>query len=237
MSFIKANLESIKERITQAAKACDRSPSDIQLLAVSKTFPAEDVRTCFENGQRAFGENYVQEGVAKIAALQDLRTQIAWHFIGPLQSNKSRDVAENFDWVHSIDRLKIAQRLHDQRPLNLPRLNVCIQVNISGESSKSGVQAHDVVELCKHISALPNILLRGLMSIPEPTEDVAQQRQAHRELYKLLELLKSSKELDQSKMQLDTLSMGMSSDIEAAIAEGSTMVRVGTAIFGKRTYL
>ncbi|MEY4698603.1 MAG: hypothetical protein RLZZ619_359 [Pseudomonadota bacterium] len=237
MSFIKANLENIKERITQAAKACDRSASDIQLLAVSKTFPAEDVRTCFESGQRAFGENYVQEGVAKITSLQDLRTQIEWHFIGPLQSNKSRDVAENFDWVHSIDRLKIAQRLNDQRPSNLPRLNVCIQVNISGESSKSGVPAHDVVELCKDISALPNLLLRGLMSIPEPTDDITQQKQAHHELYKLLELLKASKELDQSKMQLDTLSMGMSSDIEAAIAEGSTMVRVGTAIFGKRTYL
>jgi PLP dependent protein len=232
MSFIKANLENIKERITEAAKACDRSASDIQLLAVSKTFPAEDVRTCFESGQRAFGENYVQEGVAKITSLQDLRTQIEWHFIGPLQSNKSRDVAENFDWVHSIDRLKIAQRLNDQRPSNLPRLNVCIQVNISGESSKSGVPAHDVVELCKDISALPNLLLRGLMSIPEPTDDITQQK-----LYKLLELLKASKELDQSKMQLDTLSMGMSSDIEAAIAEGSTMVRVGTAIFGKRTYL
>jgi pyridoxal phosphate enzyme (YggS family) len=237
MSFIKANLESIKERITQAAKACNRSPNDIQLLAVSKTFPAEDVRTCFESGQRAFGENYVQEGAAKIAALQDLRTQIEWHFIGPLQSNKSRDVAENFDWVHSIDRFKIAQRLNDQRPSNLPRLNVCIQVNISGESSKSGVPAHDVVELCKNISALPNLLLRGLMSIPEPTDDISQQRYAHHQLYKILDLLKSSKELDQSKMQLDTLSMGMSSDIEAAIAEGSTMVRVGTAIFGKRTYL
>lgn len=237
MSFIKANLENIKERITQAAKACGRSPEDIQLLAVSKTFPAEDVRTCFQSGQRAFGENYVQEGVAKIASLQDLRTEIKWHFIGPLQSNKSRDVAENFDWVHSIDRLKIAQRLNDQRPSNLQRLNVCIQVNISGESSKSGVQAHDIVELFKHISGLPNLLLRGLMSIPEPTDDIAQQRQAHHELRQLLEILKSSKELDQSKMQLDTLSMGMSSDIEAAIAEGSTMVRVGTAIFGKRTYL
>ncbi|MFM8759978.1 MAG: YggS family pyridoxal phosphate-dependent enzyme [Polynucleobacter victoriensis] len=237
MSFIKANLENIKERITQAAKACGRSPEDIQLLAVSKTFPAEDVRTCFDSGQRAFGENYVQEGVAKIASLQDLRAEIKWHFIGPLQSNKSRDVAENFDWVHSIDRLKIAQRLNDQRPSNLPRLNVCIQVNISGESSKSGVQANDLIELCKQISELPNLLLRGLMSIPEPTDDVAQQRQAHHELRQLLEILKSSEELDQSKMQLDTLSMGMSSDIEAAIAEGSTMVRVGTAIFGKRTYL
>ena len=237
MSFIKANLENIKERINQAAKACGRSPGDIQLLAVSKTFPAEDVRTCFQSGQRAFGENYVQEGVAKITSLQDLRAEIKWHFIGPLQSNKSRDVAENFDWVHSIDRLKIAQRLNDQRPSNLQRLNVCIQVNISGESSKSGVQANDLIELCKHISGLPNLLLRGLMSIPEPTDDVVLQKQAHHELRQLLEILKSSEELDQSKMQLDTLSMGMSSDIEAAIAEGSTMVRVGTAIFGKRTYL
>jgi uncharacterized pyridoxal phosphate-containing UPF0001 family protein len=221
MSFIKANLENIKERINQAAKACGRSPGDIQLLAVSKTFPAEDVRTCFQSGQRAFGENYVQEGVAKITSLQDLRAEIKWHFIGPLQSNKSRD----------------AQRLNDQRPSNLQRLNVCIQVNISGESSKSGVQANDLIELCKHISGLPNLLLRGLMSIPEPTDDVVQQKQAHHELRQLLEILKSSEELDQSKMQLDTLSMGMSSDIEAAIAEGSTMVRVGTAIFGKRTYL
>ncbi len=237
MSFIKANLENIKERITQAAMACGRSPEDIKLLAVSKTFPAEDVRTCFESGQRAFGENYVQEGVAKIAALQDLRAEIKWHFIGPLQSNKSRDVAENFDWVHSIDRLKIAQRLNDQRPSNLQRLNVCIQVNISGESSKSGVQAHDLVELCKHISGLPNLLLRGLMSIPEPTDDVQAQRKAHQQLRELLNQLQQSTELDHQKVQLDTLSMGMSSDIEAAIAEGSTMVRVGTAIFGKRTYL
>lgn len=237
MSFIKANLDSIKKRITQAAEACDRSPRDIELLAVSKTFPAEDVRACFDSGQRAFGENYVQEGVSKIESLKDLRSQIQWHFIGPLQSNKSRDVAENFDWVHSIDRLKIAQRLNDQRPSNLGRLNVCIQVNISDETTKSGVQPDDVIELCNNISNMPNLLLRGLMSIPEPTDDVAQQRDAHRQLYKLLEFLKSSKELDQSKMQLDTLSMGMSSDIEAAIAEGSTMVRVGTAIFGKRTYL
>lgn len=237
MPFIKANLEIIQERITQAAKACGRSPLDIQLLAVSKTFPAADVKACFDAGQRAFGENYVQEGVAKIESLKDLRDHIEWHFIGPLQSNKSRDVAENFDWVHSIDRLKIAQRLNDQRPSSLSRLNVCIQVNVSGESTKSGIHPNDALELCNSISKMPNLLLRGLMSIPEPTEDIASQRKAHRELFKLFELLKTSKELDQSKIQLDTLSMGMSSDIEAAIAEGSTMVRVGTAIFGKRTYL
>ncbi len=237
MSALQNNLIAIKERIHQAAKACGRSAQDIKLLAVSKTFPAEDVRDAHSYGQTCFGENYVQEGVAKVLELKDLRSSIEWHFIGPIQSNKSRDVAENFDWVHSIDRLKIAQRLNDQRPSNLPRLNVCIQVNISGESSKSGVQANDLIELCKHISGLPNLLLRGLMSIPEPTDDVVQQKQAHHELRQLLKILKSSEELDQSKMQLDTLSMGMSSDIEAAIAEGSTMVRVGTAIFGKRTYL
>jgi pyridoxal phosphate enzyme (YggS family) len=166
-----------------------------------------------------------------------LRSSIEWHFIGPIQSNKSKDVAENFDWVHSIDRIKIAQRLNDQRPAHLPPLEVCVQVNISGEESKSGIQPDELVDICQKISTMPHLRLRGLMSIPEPTEDVQSQRKSHHHLRELLIKLQKSTVLDHQKLQLDTLSMGMSSDIEAAIAEGSTMVRVGTAIFGKRTYL
>ena len=169
--------------------------------------------------------------------MKDLRTSIEWHFIGPIQSNKSKDVAENFDWVHSIDRIKIAQRLNDQRPAHLPPLEVCVQVNISGEASKSGIQPDELVDICQKISAMPHLHLRGLMSIPEPTEDVQSQRKSHHHLRELLIKLQQSTDLDHQKLQLDTLPMGMSSDIEAAIAEGSTMVRVGTAIFGKRTYL
>ena len=220
----------------QAAKACGRSPDAIKLLAVSKTFPAEDVRIAFSFGQKLFGENYVQEGVAKVQALNDLRHQIEWHFIGPIQSNKTKDVAENFDWVHSIDRLKIAQRLNDQRPKHLNPIQVCVQVNISGEESKSGVQPDALFDLCQHISQMPNLCLRGLMSIPELTDDVVLQKQAHHHLFELFQSLKKSADLDHSRIQLDTLSMGMSSDIDSAISEGSTMVRVGTAIFGKRTY-
>jgi pyridoxal phosphate enzyme (YggS family) len=237
MNSIKANLATVLERLSDAALASGRSPTDTQLLAVSKTFPASDVRSAFEAGQKSFGENYVQEGVAKITELSDIRNQIEWHFIGPLQSNKSKDVAENFDWVHSIDRLKIAQRLNDQRPDQLKPLNVCIQVNISGEVSKSGVQPAELTELCVSIKAMPKLRLRGLMSIPEPTEDVAQQRADHKQLYDLFNNLKNNPLLQSSTSDFDTLSMGMSSDMTAAIAEGSTMVRVGTAIFGKRTYL
>lgn len=237
MTSIKTNLESVLERISTAAKAVGRSSSDIQLLAVSKTFPASDVRLAHEAGQKAFGENYVQEGVGKIAELQDLRSQLEWHFIGPLQSNKTKDVAENFDWVHSIDRLKIAQRLNDQRPSSLPSLNVCVQVNISGEASKSGVEPSEVKSLCQSIAQMPRLRLRGLMSIPEPTDSEAQQRADHKKLLDIFQTIKNDPELQLENIQLDTLSMGMSSDMAAAIAEGSTMVRIGTAIFGKRTYL
>lgn len=237
MTSIKSNLAKVLERLSEAAIASGRSPADTQLLAVSKTFPASDVRLAFEAGQRSFGENYVQEGVAKIAELNDIRNQIQWHFIGPLQSNKSKDVAEHFDWVHSIDRLKIAQRLNDQRPDQLEPLNVCIQVNISGETSKSGVEPSELTELCASISAMPKLRLRGLMSIPEPTDNVEQQKADHKQLCELFNNLKANPLLQSLSSDFDTLSMGMSSDLAAAVAEGSTMVRVGTAIFGKRTYL
>ena len=196
------------------------------MLAVSKTWPADSVREAAAAGQRAFGENYVQEGVAKVEALAGLGLE--WHFIGPLQSNKTRQVANSFAWVHSIDRLKIAERLSEQRDVHLPPLEVCIQVNVSGEASKSGVAPDDLPELARAVSALPRLRLRGLMAIPEPTSDVALQRARFASLRQLRE------QLNAGGLQLDTLSMGMSDDLEAAIAEGSTMVRVGTAIFGGR---
>lgn len=230
MSPIADNLLAVHARIADAARAANRSPGAVRLLAVSKTFPAEDVRAAFEAGQRAFGENYVQESLAKIDALADLRAQLEWHFIGPLQSNKTRPVAEHFDWVHSVDRLKIAQRLSEQRPDPLPPLNVCLQVNVSGEASKSGVAPEDAPELAREIASLPNIRLRGLMSIPEPAADLQAQREPHRILRQLLETLGAQ------GFALDTLSMGMSGDLEAAVLEGATIVRIGTAIFGKRDY-
>ncbi|MGG1946228.1 YggS family pyridoxal phosphate-dependent enzyme [Trinickia sp. NRRL B-1857] len=230
MSHIAENLRAVHARIERAAQAAHRSPESIELLAVSKTFPAEDVRAAFAAGQRAFGENYVQESLAKIEALADLRAQIEWHFIGPLQSNKTRPVAEQFDWVHSVDRLKIAQRLSEQRPDALPALNVCLQVNVSGEASKSGVPARDALALARAIAALPKLRLRGLMSIPEPADDIQAQREPHRILRTLFETLCAE------GLALDTMSMGMSSDLEAAVLEGATMVRIGTAIFGKRDY-
>lgn len=230
MSPIADNLQAVHARIERAAQAAQRSPDTVHLLAVSKTFPAEDVRAAFEAGQRAFGENYVQESIAKIEALADLRAQIEWHFIGPLQSNKTRPVAEQFDWVHSVDRLKIAQRLSEQRPDALPALNVCLQVNVSGEASKSGVPASEALALAREIAALPKLRLRGLMSIPEPTDDSQAQREPHRILRTLFETLRAE------GLALDTMSMGMSSDLEAAVLEGATIVRIGTAIFGKRDY-
>ncbi|WP_206951206.1 YggS family pyridoxal phosphate-dependent enzyme [Trinickia acidisoli] len=230
MSHITDNLRAVHARIERAAGAAQRSPDSIRLLAVSKTFPAEDVRAAFTAGQRAFGENYVQESLAKIEALADLRAQIEWHFIGPLQSNKTRPVAEHFDWVHSVDRLKIAQRLSEQRPDALPPLNVCLQVNVSGEASKSGVAPEDASMLAREIAALPKLRLRGLMSIPEPAADPAAQREPHRTVRQLYETLHAQ------GLTLDTLSMGMSGDLEAAILEGATIVRIGTAIFGKRDY-
>lgn len=201
----------------------------VTLLVVSKTFPAQDVRLAFEAGERRFGENYVQEGLDKIAQLADLREQIEWHLIGPLQSNKTRVVAEHFDWVHSVDRLKIAQRLSEQRPAHLPPLQICLQVNISGEASKSGLSPAEVQDLAHAVAALPRLRLRGLMAIPEPAADLPAQRAPHRALARLL------RELQGQGLALDTLSMGMSADLEAAILEGATLVRIGSAIFGRRT--
>lgn len=224
------NLEAVRQRIAAAAHVAGRDARSVMLLAVSKTFPAEDVRAAHGAGQRAFGENYVQEALTKIEALADLRASLEWHFIGPLQSNKTRPVAEHFDWVHSVDRLKIAQRLSEQRPDHLPPLNVCLQVNISGEASKSGVSIAEAVEVAQQIAALPKLTLRGLMSIPEPAGDIEAQRVPHRQLRELLE------RLCDDGLALDTLSMGMSADLEAAVLEGATIVRVGSAIFGARDY-
>lgn len=227
MTIISARLQAVEARIAAAAAAAGRAPSSVQLLAVSKTWPADAVRAAAAAGQRRFGENYVQEGVAKAAELHALGLE--WHFIGPLQSNKTRAVAQAFDWVHGIDRLKIAERLSAQRDVHLPPLNVCLQVNVSGEASKSGVTPAEVAALAQAVAALPRLRLRGLMCIPEPSTDTAVLRARFRLLRELQEGLRAS------GLALDTLSMGMSDDLEAAIAEGSTLVRVGTAIFGTRT--
>ena len=228
MASIEAKLQQVQERIALACAAAQRPVQSVTLLAVSKTFGAEAVREAWAAGQRAFGENYVQEALAKIAALASLRPAIEWHLIGPLQSNKTREVAAAFDWVHSVDRLKVAERLSAQRPAELAPLQVCLQVNVSGEASKSGVTPAELPALAHAVAALPNLRLRGLMSIPEPAADVAAQRAPHRALRELFDALRSE------GLALDTLSMGMSADLEAAIAEGSTMVRVGTSIFGAR---
>lgn len=230
MGSIGSNLQEVKRRIAAASASAGRDANSVTLLAVSKTFPAQAVREAFALGQRDFGENYVQESLDKIAALADLRGQLRWHLIGPLQSNKTRPVAEAFDWVHSVDRLKIAQRLAEQRPAWLPPLQLCLQVNVSGEASKSGVAPAELPALAQAVAALPGqrVRLRGLMSIPEPAADPLAQRQPHRQLRELLAALH-----DQG-LALDTLSMGMSADIEAAVAEGSTLVRVGSALFGQR---
>jgi pyridoxal phosphate enzyme (YggS family) len=200
-------------------------PDAVQLLVVSKTFPAAAVREAFGAGAHAFGENYVQEGLAKVAELADLRERIEWHLIGPLQSNKTRSVAEAFDWVHSVDRLKIAERLAEQRPAGMPPLNVCLQVNISGEASKSGLAPADVAALAHRVAALPRLKLRGLMAVPEPGPDALAQHQAMAALFGALKA---------EGLALDTLSLGMSADLEDAVRAGSTMVRVGSAIFGAR---
>jgi pyridoxal phosphate enzyme (YggS family) len=200
----------------------------VHLLAVSKTCPGVSVREAFAAGQRDFGENYVQESLAKIAELADLRTQIRWHLIGPLQSNKAREVAANFDWVHAVDRMKLAQRLSDLRPPEMAPLQVCLQVNISGEQSKSGVAPEAALALARQVATLPRLKLRGLMAIPEPAGDLAAQREPHRALRRLLEAMNAE------GLEMDTLSIGMSADLEAAIAEGATWVRIGTAIFGSR---
>ena len=226
MTTIGERLLAVQARIEAAAKVAGRDPAAVSLLAVSKTWPADVVRAAAAAGQRAFGENYVQEGVDKVEALRDLGLE--WHFIGPLQSNKTRPVANAFDWVHGIDRLKIAERLSAQRDVHLPALNVCIQVNVSGEDSKSGVAPDEVAALAQAVAGLPGLRLRGLMCIPEPTENTA----LLRERFAVLRRLRD--ELVAAGLELDTLSMGMSHDIEPAIAEGATIVRVGTAIFGER---
>ena len=226
MTTIALNLQATNAAIATAAAAAGRNVNEIRLLAVSKTFPAEAIREAYRAGQHEFGESYVQEALPKLAELHDL--PIYWHYIGPLQSNKTRVIAAHFAWVHSIDRLSIAQRLSAQRPADLPPLQVCLQVNVSGEDSKSGVAAADISALAAAVAALPHLKLRGLMAIPAPTGDEVAQRAAFSQVSYL------QQELNQAGFALDTLSMGMSHDFPAAIAEGATIVRVGTAIFGTR---
>ncbi|MFN0182758.1 MAG: YggS family pyridoxal phosphate-dependent enzyme [Aquabacterium sp.] len=230
MTSVGDNLQQVQRRIDAACQRAGRPVPSVMLLAVSKTFGADAVRAAFHAGQRAFGENYVQEALDKLSALADLRAQLQWHLIGPLQSNKTRPVAESFDWVHSVDRLKIAQRLAEQRPAGLPPLQVTLQVNISGEASKSGLLPAEVPAVARAVAALApdRIRLRGLMAIPEPAGDEQAQRQPHRALCELMHQLQAD------GLALDTLSMGMSTDLEAAVLEGATVVRVGSAIFGQR---
>ncbi|AJQ50078.1 TPA: YggS family pyridoxal phosphate-dependent enzyme [Pseudomonas putida] len=225
MSTLADNLSAISARIASAAQAAGRDPASVQLLAVSKTKPASAIREIHAAGVRDVGENYLQEALTKQQALSDL--PLIWHFIGPIQSNKTKAIAEHFDWVHSVDRLKIAQRLSEQRPAGLAPLNLCLQVNVSGEDSKSGCAPADLPALAKAVAGLPNLRLRGLMAIPEPTDDRAAQEAAFARLRQLQESL---------GLGLDTLSMGMSHDLEAAIAQGATWVRIGTALFGARDY-
>jgi pyridoxal phosphate enzyme (YggS family) len=225
MSTIAENISTLAERIRNAAQAAQRDPASVGLLAVSKTKPAGDLRDAYAAGLRDFGENYLQEALGKQAELSDL--PLIWHFIGPIQSNKTRAIAENFAWVHSVDRLKIAQRLSEQRPAELPPLNICIQINVSGETSKSGCTPQDLPALAKAIAGLPSLRLRGLMAIPEPTQNTDEQNAAFAAVRTLQ---------DQLNLPLDTLSMGMSHDLEAAIAQGATWVRIGTALFGARNY-
>ncbi|WP_151636749.1 YggS family pyridoxal phosphate-dependent enzyme [Noviherbaspirillum aerium] len=232
MSPISSNLQAVNDRIATAARAASRDRNSVVLLAVSKTFGADAVIEAAECGQRAFGENYLQEALDKMAAVKAQRPDLLleWHFIGPIQSNKTRPIAEHFDWVHSVDREKIAQRLSDQRPAHLPPLNICLQVNISGEASKSGVMPREASALAQRIAAMPRLKLRGLMAIPEPAADEEAQRAPHRQLRLLAE------DIGRQGIELDTLSMGMSADLAAAVAEGATIVRIGTAIFGQRHY-
>ena len=228
MTMIADNLQRVRARMEQACRACGRDPASVTLLAVSKTFGADAVRQAHAAGQTDFGENYIQEAVDKITQLRQLPLQ--WHCIGPIQSNKTRLVAQHFDWVHTVDRLKIAQRLSEQRPAELPALQVCIQVNIDGGPTKSGVAPAQALELAQAVAALPRLRLRGLMCIPEPAPDFVAACAVFARARSLFD------QCNQAGLGLDTLSMGMSDDLEAAIASGSTLVRVGSAIFGKRTY-
>jgi pyridoxal phosphate enzyme (YggS family) len=228
MSSVEAKLQQVRTRIATACETSQRPVQSVTLLAVTKTFGPQAVRDALAAGQHAFGENYVQEALEKIESLADVREQLEWHLIGPLQSNKTRVVAEHFDWVHTVDRLKVAERLSAQRPEHLAPLQVCLQVNISGEDSKSGVAPEDTLALAEAVCALPRLRLRGLMAVPEPEGDFDAQRAPHRALARLLY------DLNAAGQTLDTLSIGMSADLEAAIAEGATIVRVGSAIFGER---
>ena len=226
MTAILSNLQAVQQNIIEAAHQAKRESTSIMLLAVSKTFSAEAVREAYAAGQHAFGENYVQEALDKIAALQGLA--IDWHFIGPIQSNKTKLLAEHFAWVHGVERFKIAQRLSAQRPEHLPPLNICLQVNVSGEASKSGVAPEAVLDLAKQVAVLPGLKLRGLMAIPAPAVEETAQRKPFSQLREL------AQELKENGIPLDTLSMGMSHDFAAAIREGATIIRIGTAIFGTR---
>ena len=232
MSIIAANLQAVEATIGAACASAGRGKNEVRLLAVSKTFPAEAVVEAMAAGQRAFGANSLQEGLDKMQEVARLQpdTLVEWHFIGPIQSNKTRPIASHFQWVHTVERLKIAQRLSEQRPEELGPLDICIQVNISGEASKSGASEDELPELARQVAALPNLRLRGLMAIPEATKDEAQQRAAFARLRALFEALRAQ------GLALDTLSMGMSGDLKAAVAEGATIVRIGSAIFGVRHY-
>jgi len=228
ITTVASRLQAVKARIARVAQSVDRQPDEITLLVASKTHPAERAREAWLAGQTIFGENYLQEALEKMPALADL--PIEWHFIGPIQSNKTRRIAENFSWVHSVDRLKIADRLAKDRPESLPALQICLQVNVSGEASKSGVAPEELANLAAHVVRLPRLKLRGLMAVPELTTATALQRSQFHILRELFDRLK------RDGYELDTLSMGMSEDMDIAIAEGATMVRVGTAIFGPRRY-
>ena len=232
MSTIAQNMQAVEAGIVAAANAAGRNPANVQLLAVSKTFPPEAVLEAVAAGQRAFAENYLQEALDKMTSVSAALpgADIEWHFIGPIQSNKTRPIAANFDWVHTVERLKIAQRLAEQRPPERGALNICLQVNISGEASKSGVRPEDLPELARQVQLLPQLRLRGLMAIPEPETQYDKQRAAFAQLRRLYE------DLNRQAMALDTLSMGMSADLAAAVAEGATIVRVGSAVFGARKY-
>ena len=232
MSTIEQNLQAVRGSIAQAAADAQRAPGEVALLAVSKTFGADAVLAAMRAGQAAFGENYLQEALDKIAFVKAAAPQHApaWHFIGPIQSNKTRPIAEHFDWVHTVEREKIAARLSEQRPAGLPDLNICLQVNISGEASKSGVTPAELPALAHAVAQLPRLRLRGLMAIPEPETELTLQRAAFAQLRALYEQLKAE------GLALDTLSMGMSADLRAAVLEGATIVRVGSAIFGSRNY-
>lgn len=226
MTSIAQRLKQIRAQISDAELACNRQPGSVLLLAVSKTKPSEDIAAAYQSGQRHFGENYLQEALRKQQELGAY--DITWHFIGPIQSNKTKPLAAHFDWVHSVDSLKIAERLSAQRPSGLLPLNICLQVNISDEQSKSGITLDELPPLCEQVAKLPNLKLRGVMAIPAPQQDFEQQRQPYKALYQAVAKL--------GRPELDTFSFGMTGDLKAAIAEGSTIVRIGTALFGERDY-